>query len=145
LADLHDVRGQNRILTRLLSNPRAFPERSKTAGAALSNPPIAYRMTPLQLLIAARARIADPAHWTQFAMARDSEGQSVAARSPRAVSWCMTGALSYYSDDASWWSAYLRLSTQVDYGRLVEFGNTHTHAEVLAAFDRAIAQLETTP
>lgn len=41
----------------------------------------------------ARARISEPGAQTQWAFARDAAGNAVAATSPRAVSWCVAGAL----------------------------------------------------
>ena len=43
-------------------------------------------MTPSELL-------ADPKNWTQFAFARDANGDVVHTRMPSAVSFCLSGAL----------------------------------------------------
>ena len=45
------------------------------------------------LLVRARARIADPARWTQGAYARDAEGRQALPKSQDAVRWCALGAL----------------------------------------------------
>ena len=46
-----------------------------------------------QVLINARALIADPAHWTSRTLACTAEGQSVAWYDPSATKWCAQGAI----------------------------------------------------
>ena len=45
------------------------------------------------LLVRARDRIANPAHWTQSFSARDCIGNAVSFIDEDAVCWCLTGAL----------------------------------------------------
>lgn len=47
----------------------------------------------LQLWRAVRERLSDPARWIKGTYARDSEGRSVLPDSPRAVCWCLDGAI----------------------------------------------------
>lgn len=47
-------------------------------------------MTPLEVLRAARAKVAQG--WTRCATARDSLGQPIAPLSPDATCWCIFGA-----------------------------------------------------
>jgi hypothetical protein len=44
--------------------------------------------TPKDVLVAARALIADPAHWTQGSYARDAAGHRVGENSAEATCWC---------------------------------------------------------
>ena len=46
-----------------------------------------------QVLLNARARIADPAHWTRSVLARTAAGSSVAWYDPSATKWCAMGAI----------------------------------------------------
>ena len=46
-----------------------------------------------KLLVRARDRIANPAHWTQFFSARDCIGNAVDFLDKDAVCWCLAGAL----------------------------------------------------
>jgi len=50
-------------------------------------------MSTRDLLIAARARIEKPEHWTQGCYARASDGSEVLPESPNAVCWCALGAI----------------------------------------------------
>lgn len=49
--------------------------------------------TIAETLTAARAIIADPAHWTQHAHARDAAGEPVTLDAPNATCFCLDGAL----------------------------------------------------
>lgn len=51
-----------------------------------------------QVLIDARAHIAEPDRWTQEAYARDHQGHNVRPRDPEARCWCMLGAIAYCSN-----------------------------------------------
>jgi len=96
--------------------------------------------TVKQILIEARELISDPRHWTTCAWARDEFGKSVGVSCGTA--FCSVGAIERAAGD---WrlekyaalDAFRRV-VQCDY--LPEFNDTHTHAEVLAAFTRAIEQ-----
>lgn len=103
-------------------------------------------MTPADILRAAKARIATPERWTRAAMARDQDGDRVASVSERACAWCSIGAME--AEVGASTSALVRalraLNLAVD-GVPVDIWNDmpgRTHAEVLAAFDRAIALAE---
>ena len=98
-------------------------------------------MTITENLQAARDLITDPNKWTQFAVARNSGNQITLASSPDAVCWCAFGALQYtYSRDQEF-RDLLNIMTYLDSfmnGSVGIYNDTHTHKEVLAAFDRAI-------
>lgn len=98
-------------------------------------------MDTLEILKAGRELISDPARWTQNVTARDAQDDWAFASDQDAVCWCSLGALlkiggSGYQDaiDALDISA-LQLGSQ----QATLFNDTHTHAEVLAMWDRAIA------
>ena len=93
-----------------------------------------------QLLQKARALIEDPAHWTQGALARDSAGNEVFPNSPQAVCFCAEGALACAFEGTfdlkERAGRYLDIETEKP---LWTFNDSHTHEEVLNAFDKAIA------
>ncbi len=110
-------------------------------------------MTPKEILINARALIADPENWIHGELAKNNQGQTVNVSAPDATCFCTAGALikacGGYPDDAHH-EALSVISSVVggDYGlRLYEaiydFNDSASHAEVLEAFDRAIASYET--
>lgn len=93
----------------------------------------------VQLLEQGKDLIADPKCWTQAAFARDWDDCGVRSCSPDAVRWCTAGAVLKVRDppdqitkEANW-----LLDRAMD-GCAVEFNDTHTHEEVMAAWDRAI-------
>ena len=52
-----------------------------------------YYRDPAEVLKSARARIEDPARWTNIAAARDQNRSPVEPTDPKAVSWCGLGSL----------------------------------------------------
>lgn len=102
-------------------------------------------MTPVELLVRARAAIADPQHWTQHTRARNREGVICSPYSSSAVCFCASGALIHFSGGENYLfcqaqrllkdSAHSRLG---GYPGIAYFNDTHSHAEVLALFDWAI-------
>lgn len=105
-------------------------------------------MTPADVLRAAKARIATPERWTQGTFARDRDGGAVDMKTEReeAVCWCSLGAIEYACDPDEAVSARAMCLLMEAIGEdSIEDWNDHprrTHAEVLAAFDRAIAIAE---
>lgn len=98
-------------------------------------------MTPKEILIAARQKITPPQCWTQGAASRDATGKQ-AMIGDVAVSWCLIGAVREVSysgelDSADDAIAMMREAAQ---GSVADFNDTHTHQEVLALFDKAIAE-----
>lgn len=105
-------------------------------------------MTPKEILIAARARIEDPEHWTRWTPAKTSQkGFSVRATDPSATCFCATGAiqslgLPKHLED----QAYHLLAAAIDRpytadprDAIESFNDSRRgHSEVLAAFDKAI-------
>lgn len=101
-------------------------------------------------LIAARERISEPEHWTQGRSARNAAGQAVGHNSPDAVAYCALGALAWAAN----WTVGRDPRSLTLYDQAAKalkgketnllighFNDSHTHAEVLALFDRAIARL----
>jgi len=87
-------------------------------------------MEPKEILIRARKLIEDPEHWGQGAFLQDGK-------------YCATGALIAVGDRAPGTPAYQALYNAIDYiGQVCSWNDTHTHTEVLAAFDRAIASFD---
>lgn len=109
-------------------------------------------MKAKDVLQKARKRIEDPAHWTQGAFARNAYGVEVLPDFHTAVCWCAKGAIyatiwetSVDLGDQQEWDALtvLNLAVGPDHHHDVVLLNDSTdHATVLAAFDRAIQQLE---
>jgi len=101
----------------------------------------------IDLLREARALISDPDKWTQGTLARNAYGSEVAHYSPDACKWCAVGAISRVaaSNNASYETEMSAYSALVQASRILfdsdavgEVNDTHTHADVLALFDRAI-------
>lgn len=97
----------------------------------------------------ARELIQEPARWTQHAEARDRQGASVSPLWDDACQWCAWGAAwrAYHASGARgdvWFAAIDTLEASVE-EHVPRFNDRHSHAEVLAAFDRAIAALEGKP
>lgn len=101
-------------------------------------------MADVEILKAARARIADPLHWTTKHLARNETGRVVGVNDKRAVCWCAYGALGIEGSDlASPEANALRGAAVQLHGTTVarvndEFG----HTAVLAMYDAAIASAE---
>ena len=102
-----------------------------------------------QVLINARALIADPAHWTRGELACTAEGQSVAWCDPSATKWCAQGAIYRAAYDLV---ADQKEATRIGNGAaksicrprrlfmsLTIINDRQGHAAVLAAFDKALA------
>jgi hypothetical protein len=116
----------------------------------------------LLVLIAARWLISDPSCWTTGAYARDNAGFLKMPVNPVACSWCAYGAMQAaflmqhervteqnffkvwpYLDRTSEAKAIQALSDAMHPSLLLvtSFNDTHSHTEVLSAFDKAIATL----
>ena len=107
-------------------------------------------MNAVTILRSARDTLDHEAAWTKGEMARDATGNPVCIGSHRAVQWCALGAIWRYSesprDDRE--AAQHALASILCRDRVPSTGRwsvpvwndapDRTHAEVLAAFDRAI-------
>jgi hypothetical protein len=101
-------------------------------------------MTPLKTLKAARQLITDPAKWTQGEYARDAYGKEVRPWSEDARCFCAFGAIQHVTKSEDSEVDYLLIKTCFNNFQMsvLDLNDTHTHAEVLALFDAAIAELE---
>lgn len=97
-------------------------------------------MNTHEILKAARAKIERPECWTQDVFARDRSGDCVHVLSPNAVCWCSVGACkAVVVADFNYFCAALdALADAMGTPEVADFNDTHTHAEVLGAFDKAI-------
>ncbi|MCZ7496292.1 hypothetical protein O8B39_17465 [Agrobacterium rhizogenes] len=100
-------------------------------------------MNTVQILKEARALIADEKNWTQGAFARDANGRS--ERIDRAICFCSIGAIAKVARTnlgSPVPAPVLKALGVTAHCRLAQFNDSHTHPEVLALFDRAIARAE---
>lgn len=99
-------------------------------------------MTTLEILKAARELLSTPARWTKLAYARDAGGAAVMPSNANAVCWCIEGSIVKCSGDWSMeWARPIECDVAADVASFNDREST-THADILAAFDRAIAKLE---
>lgn len=97
--------------------------------------------TTKEVLVKARALVEKG--WTKDAYARDSSGDRVPYYDFTACQWCMVGAVDAADDIRLRFSAKDILRRVIG-GQISAFNDapSTTHADVLAAFDRAIAECE---
>lgn len=103
-------------------------------------------MSTLETLIAARKLITPESAWACGRDSFDGGGRYVIPVSPLAVKWCAGGAIlkvmgrATHNQDSDFPVAWEFLADSLDIERLElgEWNDTHTHEEVLAAFDAAI-------
>lgn len=104
-------------------------------------------MTTKEILIAARAKIADPRAWTKGAAARTAGGSPVNPIDDRACSWCILGALDAVDrvEGPHRMDVVAALRREIPPCAGDRFVHNYNdaaateHADVLALFDRAIA------
>lgn len=106
-------------------------------------------MNTVQILKDARALIADEKSWTRGAYAFDERGKKQVCPNQHSVCFCSVGALARAArvspgdiERSEVVGAILSVGNFEEVGHLVEFNDSHSHAEVLALFDRAIARAE---
>lgn len=108
-------------------------------------------MNIVEVLRAARTKIASPDHWTKYTLARNVHGSCVDVNSTAAVRWCAIGAIETVAStrhlgEKSTAVKALKDALDTSYSRLGVSGyNDHshtTHEMVLALFDHAIELLE---
>jgi hypothetical protein len=105
-----------------------------------------YKMTTKDIptikdvLIKAREIISDEKNWTQRAEARDKDGITVSYLRPWAVCFCSVGAVerAAIGHPGRNLDALEALSGEIS-SNIAEFNDNSSHAEVLAMFDKAIA------
>jgi hypothetical protein len=98
-------------------------------------------MNTLEILTAARAKIADEKNWCQGGYAKDEGGNSTSSYSTSACKWCSIGALKSVSGESyAGYNNALDCLVGIIQSPIPNYNDTHTHAEVLAAWDKAIAE-----
>ena len=102
-------------------------------------------MKPSELLIKAKAVIADPKHWTQGSYAKVAEGRNVGPAKPDAVCWCSIGAIDKVAHEESTYAArfaatrYLAVvSDKYGSSGIPDFNDNSSHETVMKAWDKAI-------
>jgi hypothetical protein len=102
-------------------------------------------VTPAEVLIAARNRIAEPERWTKGAYARDADGRRLSSSNhPSATCWCLLGALeaidSYARERLD--AAYIieDILDDISSASIALWNDDprRTHSEVLSLLDDAI-------
>lgn len=96
--------------------------------------------TPKDILIEARALISDPKRWTQGSWAKNARGWDVFYNDPSAVCFCASSALRRSCNLLELETAWGILAREMD-GGVAPFNDSHTHAEVMDAFQKAIDSL----
>ena len=102
-----------------------------------------------QVLINARALIADPAHWTSCTLARAADDHVVDWYDRSATKWCAQGAIyraayDLVGDQKEALRIGNKAAKSIDrprwfFGSLPNINDRHGHAAVLAVFDKALA------
>lgn len=92
-------------------------------------------MTDLEILKGMRELLAEPEHWTQGWFARDKYGMQCQPASKEAVCFCLTGASIRVSGE---FKPPLSLRILLP-EHMFDFNDRHSHAEVIAKLDEAIA------
>ena len=94
-------------------------------------------------LRAAKALIATPATWTKNQYAKDSDGRHVHVDSEFAVCYCSIGAVIKATKAESRNDVWQALDDAVEECEsIVELNDSHTHAEVMGVWNKAIATAE---
>ena len=97
-------------------------------------------MKTSELLIAAKAKIANPVNWLSGGYATDSEGQKAYTWSKNATCFCSVGAARSAMrllDKIN--TQVFELLNQAAGGCVIEFNDSHTHEQVMVVWDKAIA------
>lgn len=108
-------------------------------------------MNTVEILEKARELISDESRWTQGEYARDNRGHDVDFNDSSACKFCALGAVlaaAGAEDDCDSVTAHAdHLLAEAVGGRFINdvacFNDSHSHAEILAVFDRAIAAART--
>jgi len=101
----------------------------------------------LEILKAARELISAPERWTRDQFSRNEAGFAIDPESEKACCFCAVGALIKVSDNDIFLrhqaKDFLAEHLPVGYASIPAFNDSHTHPEVVALFDAAIASLST--
>ena len=108
-------------------------------------------MTPKEVLIKAKALIADRRNWIQGMEARAASGQPLPPEHPSACRFCSIGAVErvlaplpaaehYRVKEQTLNEIESHITTSAVIGKLWRFNDSHTHEGVMALFDKAIKE-----
>lgn len=98
-----------------------------------------------ELMQEAKALIDTYEKWTRFVEARNKYEQPVGTQNPSACKFCSIGAKNYTYDKylpeytGTRWIADKYLNAAMEQG-IAAFNDTHSHEEVMLAWDKAIAK-----
>lgn len=100
-------------------------------------------MTAKEVLIAARALIADPARWCRGAPGRDRHNASTGPWEPHTEKWCSLGATAKVIDirvghPPELYEARAILRSAIGNQSVSTWNDSNDHATIIAGFDRAI-------
>lgn len=101
------------------------------------------KKTTLQVLMEARALIEKPENWCKYDSAIDEDGVPCGPSYYAAAKWCVMGAVRKFSESEDQIIIAARIfSNVVGYSPVGDWNDApeRTHAEVLAAFDKAIEE-----
>jgi len=92
------------------------------------------------ILIKAKAVIANPDNWIQNSMAQGIDGWQTSVSDPQACKFCSVGAIYKVNGSMNSVTELARIALEKNTGGLSldMFNDTHTHQEVMALFDTAI-------
>jgi hypothetical protein len=99
-------------------------------------------MTTREVLVEARRLIEKPEHWTKDEDARDLHGLPVDPLDDDAARWCIGGAIRRIGGGSGTPEVYDVIRAVISDEFISRFNDEHTHVEVLALFDKAIAACE---
>jgi len=104
-------------------------------------------MTTAEYLREMRKLIEKPENWCQGEYARDANGNRVHDGSGAATRWCALGSYwkvrySHPEFETTPLNLLAKAATQRGVQGVADFNDSHTHEEVLALFDEAIAEAE---
>ena len=104
--------------------------------------------TPVEILKAARERIADPERWCQKAYARGKSGRVDIEEGRAAQQWCAIGAVGSIAFSRQAYEAKDHLQVAADRlfsTSIITVNDVHGHEAVLRVYDAAIADAEAQP
>lgn len=109
--------------------------------------PTSKPRTALDVIVGARALLADKSRWCRGASARSWRGHAVPPSDPQAKAFCIYGAIRRASagnarlgtDACELVERHLRLSRRT--GNVAEFNDTASHADMLALLDFQLTSL----
>ena len=99
-------------------------------------------MTPKEILIKAKARIADPKHWCKGLWAMDANHKGIRSTSPKACQWCSEGAINSLDARETYPAREVleRACRDEGFVTIVQANDACTHEQIMKIWDEAIAR-----